>query len=99
VITSAITSITSFSAHSGGTLLHTQADLLLGSGVCWGTSPNPTINDSQAPNETGELNFTSNLTDLTQSTTYYVRAYAVYNNGPTIYGNELSFSTSSANVE
>jgi hypothetical protein len=98
VTTTNITSITSFSAVSGGTLLHIQSDLLLAYGVCWSTSSNPTINDSQAPNESGELNFTSTLTDLTQGTTYYVRAFAVYENGPVIYGNELSFRTSSARV-
>jgi len=96
VTTSAITSITSFSAISGGTLLHIQRDFLLESGLCWSISRNPTINDNKTINETGELYFTSNLTVLTQGTTYYLRAYAIYGTGfdnDILYGNEQSFTT------
>ena len=38
----------------------------------------------------GSGSFVSNLTGLTQATTYYVRAYATNSVG-TIYGNEISF--------
>ena len=80
VTTFAISSITSFSAVSGGTLLNFQRDFLLESGLCWSISRNPTIADNKTINETGNLYFTSNLTVLTPGTTYYLRAYAVYGN-------------------
>ncbi len=67
---------------------------LIGSGVCWSISQNPTTADSKTPNATYSGIFTTNLTGLTQGTTYFVRAYAEYESGPTIYGNELSFTTS-----
>ena len=45
-------------------------------GVCWSTSSNPTLSDSHTTNGTGTGSFTSSLTGLSASTTYYVRAYA-----------------------
>jgi uncharacterized protein (TIGR02145 family) len=59
--------------------------------VVWSTSPNPTTANSQTNNGSGTGNYTSNLTGLTASTTYYVRAYAT-NSAGTAYGNELSFT-------
>ena len=61
-------------------------------GVCWNTSHNPTLGDSHTVNGTGTGNFSSSLTGLSASTTYYVRAYAS-NSYVTIYGSEVSFTT------
>ena len=61
-------------------------------GVCWGTEPNPDIDGSHSSLETGVGVFTSTLEDLTPSTTYYVRAYAVTDYGLD-YGEEMSFTT------
>jgi len=95
VTTSAIVSFSSTSAVVTGNVIYGQiGNHLIGSGICWSTSQNPTTADSKAPNDTYSGIFTSNLTGLIQGTTYFVRAYAVYDNGPTIYGNELSFTTS-----
>ena len=66
---------------------------LTGSGVCWNTSGNPTTADSRALNATSSGSFSSNLTGLTGRTTYFVRPYAISDNGSTIYGNEISFTT------
>ena len=59
-------------------------------GVCWSTSPNPTIED----NITTEIDdvFTSTISDLTANTTYYFRVYAVNDVGVT-YSEELAFNT------
>jgi N-acetylneuraminic acid mutarotase len=95
VTTSAIVSFTSTSAVVTGNINYGQIGVhLIGSGVCWSTSQNPTTANSRAPNSTYSGIFTTNLTGLTQGTTYFVRAYAEYDNGPVIYGNELSFTTS-----
>ena len=58
-------------------------------GVCWSTSPNPTIADSHTTDGSGEAAFTSQLFGLSIGETYYIRAYAV--NGMGIgYGEEYS---------
>ena len=62
-------------------------------GLCWSASQNPTINNSHTTTDgSGMGNYTSNLTELTPGTTYYVRAYATNSVG-TAYGAQLSFTT------
>ncbi len=59
-------------------------------GVCWSTSPNPTISSTHtAASGTGIGDFTISE-DLTPGTTYYVRAYAT-NSAGTAYGGEVTF--------
>jgi hypothetical protein len=53
-------------------------------------NPNPTVAESMIINGTGAGSFSSTLTNLNPSTTYYVRAYATNGVG-TVYGNEVSF--------
>ncbi|MBK9196113.1 MAG: fibrobacter succinogenes major paralogous domain-containing protein [Flavobacteriales bacterium] len=62
-------------------------------GVCWSTSPLPTVADDVAPCAflTGVTNAV--LMGLAPNTTYYARAYATNGNG-TAYGNQVSFTTS-----
>jgi hypothetical protein len=61
--------------------------------VVWSTSPNPTIDLSTKTNDgTGLGNFTTTLANLTNNTTYYIRAYAINVIG-TSYGEEKSFTT------
>ncbi len=61
-------------------------------GVCWSTSQNPTVSNSHTTNGSGTGSFTSNITGLTENTTYYVRAYATDSKG-TSYGEQKSFTT------
>lgn len=62
-------------------------------GVCWSTSPNPTIElSTKTTNGTGLGSFTSEITGLSPNTTYHVRAYAT-NSAGTGYGTQLSFTT------
>ena len=92
VVTSAVTEITENSALCGGTVTDEGSGAVTGRGVCWGTSHNPTINDSLTAEGSGIGSFTSNITELESSTTYYVRAYATNNVG-TAYGQEIAFTT------
>ena len=91
-----------FSSNSAvvtGTIIYPQNGYnLTGSGVCWNTSGNPTTADNKTTNVTYSGNFTGNLTGLTGGTTYFVRTYAVLDNGSTVYGNEISFTTSPVTV-
>ena len=62
-------------------------------GHCWSTSSSPTINDDNTTLGSGSVGvFTSNVSNLTQNTPYYYRAYATNSFG-TVYGSALSFST------
>ena len=63
-------------------------------GHCWSTSSIPTISDYKTTlSASGMGYFTSNVTNLTQNTTYYYRAYAINSFG-TVYGLEMSLTTS-----
>ena len=85
--------ITSSSANSGGLISEDGGGEISSRGVCWNTSPNPTIEDSEKSEDGAEIgSFNSLLPNLTSGTTYYVRAYAT-NEAGTAYGNEISFTT------
>src|ERR1035437_2739141 len=90
--TSALDSIKFTSAVSGGNITSSGSSLITGRGVCWSTSPNPTIPGSYTSDGTGTGSFTSKITGLVAGTTYYVRAYATNGNG-TGYGNQDTLTT------
>ncbi len=95
VTTTAITSITSTTAMSGGTVTQDGGAAIIYRGVCWKTSSGPTNVNSHTTDGTGTGSFTSSITGLTNGVTYYVRAYAT-NSAGTAYGAEASFTTTSS---
>ena len=70
--------------------------LLIERGVCWATTENPTISDNKLTNGSGTGEFSVSLTNLSEGTTYYARAYVTYSEG-TAYGNKVIFTTKSNN--
>jgi hypothetical protein len=90
--TTKATSISVFSAETGGNITYDGGSLVTTRGVCWSTSQNPIITDSHTIDGSGIGVFTSSITGLALNNTYYVRAYATNNIGTT-YGNQISFST------
>ncbi len=84
--------VSSTSATSGGTITNNGGSVIIAKGVCYSTSPNPTTANNTTNDGTGTGSFTSNLTGLTASTTYYVKAYATNSEG-TAYGNQQTFTT------
>ena len=92
VTTAAITNITTTTATGGGDVTQGGDTPVTARGVCWSTSPNPTLSDSHTIDGSGTGSFESNLTDLTPETTYYVRAYAI-NAAGSAYGNQVDFTT------
>ena len=91
--TTAAGNITNNSAISGGSIINDGGQTITQRGVCWSTSPNPTIALSTKTSDgSGSGTFSSSLTGLSASTTYYVRAYATSTSG-TWYGDEKSFTT------
>ena len=90
--TEAVTNITNSTAICGGNITSDGGSAVIARGVCWSTSQNPTIANNKTTNGSGTGGYISNLTGLSATTTYYVRAYATNNNG-TVYGNQVSFTT------
>ena len=90
--TTPVTNITINSAVCGGNIISDGGATITARGVCWSTSPNPTIGHNRTTDGSGTGSFTSNITGLQPNTTYYVRAYATNSQG-TSYGEELTFTT------
>ncbi len=90
--TEAISSIGFTTAVSGGEITGDGGSSVSERGICWSTSADPTTDDNKTSDGTGTGTFTSNLTGLTASTTYHVRAYATNSVG-TSYGNDVTFTT------
>lgn len=90
VQTDVITNLTYSTATSGGFIKPVNDLEITERGVCWSTSPLPTIANNRTSDGTGTGEFTSNLSGLTGGTKYYVRTYVTTNLG-TFYGNEYSF--------
>lgn len=97
ITTLAINNIGSSTANSGGTITTDGGAGISDKGVCWSTSPNPTISSTVKSCGSGTSNFSASLTNLNANTTYYLRAYAINSVG-VWYGNELTFTTLYGNV-
>lgn len=94
VITHQVTDITYNSAKSGGEVTDDGEAEIIYRGVLWNTAGNPTVDDNEGvtSNGKGMGEFSSNVTGLSPSTTYYLRAYAVNSEGAA-YGGEIEFTT------
>lgn len=90
--TAAVRDITDTDAKGGGTILDDGGSDIIGRGICWGKYPTPTVDSSHIAAVGTEESFTCLMANLTPSTTYYVRAYAINDKGVG-YGNEVSFQT------
>jgi len=93
VFTTSLNAVQANSASSGGNVIYEGGSPVTERGVCWNTSPEPTVDlTTKTVNGSGAGPFTSLLSSLIPQTTYYVRAYAT-NSGGTAYGPQLSFTT------
>lgn len=93
VTTRAISSLSIDSVQTGGDITSDGGTTITFRGVCWDTSPNPTIfGDNKTVDGSGKGVFNSTIKGFTLNTTYYLRAYATNQSG-TSYGNELNFNT------
>lgn len=90
--TLSLTDVTISSAYSGGTNIKDNGASITEKGICWGKDENPTINNDKIAIGGGTDDFTAQLTNLTENTTYYVRAYAVNRMGVS-YGAVVTFNT------
>ena len=98
IISTSVVAIGSLAAGSGGQISGDGGSAIIERGIVWSTSSSPTISLSTKTSDgTGIGSYTSMLTGLSPSTTYYVRAYATNATG-TGYGQERSFVTAAGNV-
>ncbi|MFZ4456213.1 MAG: fibrobacter succinogenes major paralogous domain-containing protein [Bacteroidales bacterium] len=85
-------------AKCGGNITYYDGIAYSAKGVCWSTSHNPTLRDQHTDDGVGADGFYSYLTNLTPSTTYYIRAFVTCGT-ETSYGNEVSFTSMSGIVD
>lgn len=90
--TEPVSDITANTAVSGGNVISDEGAVVTVRGVCWGTSPNPSLTDFHTSEGSGPGRYVSLMTGLEAGTKYYVRAYALNNRG-IAYGNEIIFET------
>lgn len=87
-----VENITFTSARSGGIVIDDGGGRVINKGICWGTSPLPTIDDNKIENKSSSNDFNSTITGLEENKTYYIRAFATNETG-TYYGGQKSFTT------
>jgi len=94
VLNGQASAVTHSTAQVSGSITSLGSSAVTQHGHCWSTSPNPSTADNKTSlggtSVTGS--FTSNLTGLTNSTTYYVKAYATNSVG-TKYSDQITFTT------
>jgi uncharacterized protein (TIGR02145 family) len=95
VETGVVSEITTSSAKAEGNIIDI-GDGITTHGHCWSITPNTDISDSKTSlgRKTNIDSFTSNLQSLQPGTQYYIKAYA-QSEDEIVYGNELSFTTTS----
>ncbi len=95
ITTTEVASITAKTAICGGNITSDGGATISARGVVWGNSENPTIDSNQGitTNNSGIGSWDCTLSGLNPNTIYYVRAYATNSVG-TVYGNQVSFTTS-----
>ncbi|MDD3876616.1 MAG: DUF1566 domain-containing protein [Bacteroidales bacterium] len=92
ITTASVSGITHNAAVCSGEVGSDGGYPIIERGICWHTSPNPTVLNNTTVDGSGTGAFVSQLTNLQPGTLYYVRAYAI-NSQDTLYGQEVSFTT------
>ncbi len=92
VVTEEVSSMSGTCAIARGEVISDGRLSLSARGVCYGTKPYPTINDTYTFEGTTTGQFTTKLENLETKTIYYLRAYATNRLG-TAYGDQMVFVT------
>jgi len=93
VSTTEASSVSFTTAISGGNVTSDNGSPVTARGVCWSTTTAPTTANNNITQPAGLGSYSVQITGLTPNTKYYARAFAV-NGAGTVYGNEISFTTS-----
>jgi hypothetical protein len=98
LLTTEVRSYNLTSVTSGGVILTGSCSPIKKRGMCWNTSPLPTVyNNVTLKYDTALGLFKDTIKNLLPHVTYYARAYAL-NDQDTAYGNQLIFTTSVVTV-
>ena len=99
ITTNTITALTDTSLSVNISVNVFPLSLITESGVCFGTTVNPTVLSSVVKS-TGSLvgNINLNVLSLLKQTTYHFRAFAKLSDGRIIYGNNLNFTTAGSST-
>lgn len=92
VTTYEVTNITTNYAVASGEVTDEGGGTVSERGICLDTEHNPSIEGNHVANGAGLGLFMVAMSNLTENTTYYVRAYAT-NEAGTAYGDEVTFTT------
>ena len=92
VVTTSATNVTYTSASVGGEVTSDGGTTVTERGVVYSTSSKPTTSNNKKRSGSGTGAYSVELSDLSEGTTYYVRAYAINSKG-TAYGEQVSFTT------
>lgn len=90
VTTSEVSVFYNNSAVCGANVISDGGSTVTERGVCWSTSPSPTINGDHASAGSGIGEFSVLAPGIIEATTYYARAYAINAVG-IAYGNQVEF--------
>ena len=93
----AVSAVTAYGATFAASVTSDGHGTVSDAGFVYSTSLNPTLSDNKKSCGAKTGDFTAQITDLTDGTTYYVRAY-VTNEAGTSYGEEVSFTTTAIKV-
>lgn len=91
------TSVTCYSMVMGGNVTSDGNATVTDRGVCYSTSQNPTTSSPKLSMGSGTGTFSNSVSGLSANTTYYIRAYAINNQG-TAYGLQVSVTTAALPV-
>lgn len=92
VTTSAVSSVSFTTAQSGFVISSVGGTTIIEKGICWSTTPTPTIDNNKVISGAASNTSSVTLTGLVWGTVIYARAFAT-NIAGTAYGNEIIFKT------
>lgn len=92
VVTHGYTNVTATSMSWIAEVTQKGASNIISRGICYDTSPLPTLSKQVVTNGSGLGSYTTSITGLTPNTTYYGRAFAI-NSTDTAYGSIMACTT------
>lgn len=93
-----VSDIFPYEATGNGEIVDTGGGEITEKGVCWSTMPFPTIDDASQSSDDPGTNFTVQISNLQETTKYWVRAYTI-NEAGISYGHQQEFITESSEYE
>lgn len=97
--TGSINNITHNTATCNASITSKGGHTITEKGFCWGASSNPTLSNNSIISMSTSDTFSANVSGLSESTTYHIRAYVKTEDGKTFYGNDVAFSTTAKGVK